>query len=102
MEDVDLRGVTVSEGTLREEDLIPAFLDLLSQLDADAYQRLRDEYAQVTLDLDNGCYEWSEDASFLLDELFNKLDALAPSGYYFGALDGDGACFGFYQVPEVP
>jgi hypothetical protein len=42
-----------------------------------------------------------EQESFLLEHLFNVMDAIAPEGCSFGASDSDGALFGFWQVEEA-
>lgn len=100
----DLLAGTVSSGTYRRQDLIPAFLDAL----AIAYPAA---YAQITVNGDGipayvadegDSSEWweSEDADNLLDELFEQLYAAAPEGMYFGAHPGDGADFGFWEVSD--
>lgn len=33
---------------------------------------------------------WNED-------IFNYLNEISPSGYYFGSSDGDGSCFGWFK-----
>jgi hypothetical protein len=41
--------------------------------------------------------DWNDElACQLLEELTDCLQELAPSGFYFGASEGDGACFGFW------
>jgi hypothetical protein len=42
----------------------------------------------------------SEDAQFLLESLFDELDAHAPEGYYFGAHPGDGSDYGYWANEE--
>lgn len=43
---------------------------------------------------------WLEQASDDTDELFDSLDAVSPDGCYFGALEGDGACYGFWPCED--
>lgn len=43
---------------------------------------------------------WLEQASDDTNELFGVLDAIAPKGCYFGALEGDGACYGFWPCED--
>lgn len=86
---------TISHGTLRSEDLIPTFLTALEDLDAPRAAALRTEYG---LDEDYREIDQisSEDAGWLMESLFDALDACAPAGYYFGAHPGDGSDFGFW------
>jgi hypothetical protein len=81
---------SVSSGTLVTEELVDAFLDALDYLNPDYAKELRsdyDNYAPDALD------------EFLHEKLFEALDECAPEGYYFGAHEGDGADFGFWEVP---
>jgi hypothetical protein len=79
---------TVIHGTLREEDLVPAFLDCLEELDKKAADELRANMPK---------YGTDEMAEFLNEELFNTLNLHAPDGHYFGAHPGDGSDFGFWE-----
>lgn len=97
---------TISHGTLRTQDLIPAFLDVLRIHNPEAYQQIMipdagfsalPSYAQE----DDSSDWWdSEDAGWLLESLFDALNELAPEGYYFGAHPGDGSDFGFWACEE--
>ena len=95
----------ISTGTLLTRDLILAFevaLSTLAKTDkiAAAYEAGRaltpfiPTYAREDRDS-----EWwdSEAAGWELEELFNMLCEVAPEGTYFGAHEGDGACFGFWD-----
>ncbi len=88
---------TVIHGTLRPEDLIPAFADelraLRGSLPLQIYRDLRAWEAHVE-DLDGDLEGW------LMDELFNALDEYAPEGYYFGAHMGDGSDFGYWRAED--
>jgi hypothetical protein len=94
---------TVSEGTLRSQDLAPKFLSVLEELMPEAYQQMQmpgagfqtfPEYA-----LEDSDSEWwdSEECQWAMDALFDALNACAPEGYYFGSHEGDGADFGFWE-----
>lgn len=83
---------SISSGTMRPEDLIPAFLSEIERLDAKRGAELRSTYSDV-IEADD--YD-SEDAAWLLDKLFDTLEELAPEGFYFGAHPGDGADYGFW------
>lgn len=90
---VALPGV-VSEGTLRSEDLIPAFLDVLKQIDRDAWA---EAVVHIPQWRDLGPDNYNQALSEYSMELQEKLDELAPEGYYFGCAVGDGACLGFFE-----
>ena len=82
----------VSEGTLRPEDLIPNFMDVLTLADRSSAEEISDHFNLDTED--------SDEQSELLEALFEALNAVAPKGCYFGAHEGDGACFGFWGIEE--
>ena len=91
---------SISEGTLRPQDLIPRFQEVLEEIDpvSESIQ----EYPIPSDALEDDEHSWwdSEDASDLLIEMEDRLDELAPPFCRFGSLDGDGACFGFWPVIE--
>jgi len=84
---------TVLSGTMRAEDLIPAFLNLADDLGLSVDTML--QYAT----LPEGYYE-SEDAMYDLAQLFEALDSIAPEGCYFGAHPGDGSDYGFWPCED--
>ena len=85
---------SVSTATMRNEDLIPCFLDVLKELDEKQYDEiLGDKDYYYVIELQN--YD-SEIAHSLLEELFNRLYESAPAGFYFGSHPGDGADYGFW------
>lgn len=90
----DLKGMVVSDGTMRSEDLIPKFLNVLKVYGKDVYDKYVGENPEV-LDL-SGMDD--ETMGWVVDELFDKLNEIAPEGYSFGSQDGDGACYGFWSV----
>jgi hypothetical protein len=97
-----MRTGSVITGTLRRQDLIPAFIDELAIVAPDAFLQLM---SGMFSPVPNYVYdegdesEWwdSDDAGYLLDSLFDELDQHAPDGYYFGSHPGDGADFGFFE-----
>lgn len=89
----DWIGTTLSEGTLRPEDLIPKFLNALTEIDPDAAVWFSAHYSWD--DEDN---EDDEVLSEALDKLYDLLNDVAPEGAYFGSHEGDGACFGFWDL----
>lgn len=96
---------TVIRATLRPQDLIPTFLEVI---------RDTPEYAQITMGLygdlkvitDAGADDYderweSEDVSYFLnEELWDVLNDYAPDGYYFGSIEGDGSDFGYWKIEE--
>lgn len=84
---------TVIHGTLREEDLFPAFFDVYVQLPGATPGR-----AVYYLK------EWATQDEYRFDvltELGDEISALAPEGLYFGANEGDGSDFGFWPEFEA-
>lgn len=95
---------TVSEGTMRSQDLAPKFLSVLEELDSEAYQQMQVPAvgfgAFPSYALEDSSSEWwdSEECTWAMEALFDALDWCAPEGYYFGAHEGDGADFGFWEA----
>jgi hypothetical protein len=100
---------TIIHGTLREQDLVPAFLSELEYRDPVAAERIqtgREAIIEVLCadrawdltELAQG-YFWDR-VAWLMDELYDALEAAAPEGCYFGAIEGDGSDFGFW--PHEP
>jgi hypothetical protein len=92
---------TVISATLRNEDLIPAFLDCLeNQENLKPHHKTLCEEIRERISF--GAYWESEDADIDLNEcLFDALNEYSPEGYYFGAHPGDGSDFGFWQSEET-
>lgn len=114
---------TVSHGTHRARDLVPAFLDAAStrlaeieqgaaweitgalpfdhtqrvQLVSEYHAQLGEfERAAKRLDIEDE----GEEVLGLVEALFDFLDALAAPGQYFGALEGDGSDFGYWPIDD--
>lgn len=100
-------AIIVSEGTLRLEDLVPAFIRALEERldEADAqghntahmrrYIREIEERIETIPD-----YYETDDANWDLAGLYDTLNDCAPEGMYFGAHEGDGALYGFWPIEE--
>jgi hypothetical protein len=84
-------GVTVSAGTMRPEDLIPIFMEILYNADESLVADLEEHFDTST----EADYDERHE---LLDTLFDRLNDVAPEGTVFGAHDGDGACYGFWPI----
>lgn len=91
-----LKDKVVSDGTLKPEDLIPKFLNALKH-DETAHSKFLKDFPEV-LEIQSWDDVDDETKSMLVDELTDALNGIAPDGYFFGASDGDGACFGFWKV----
>lgn len=104
-------GDVVSSGTLRTADLVPAFYGALVQANcAQGIVRFvsLSLAARVWLKADrDGAFDAEEHDGIgmdLVSQLMDALSELAPAGCYFGAHEGDGACFGFwvnYEDSEI-
>lgn len=92
----------VSTDTLRLEDLLPKYWQTAEQL-----AQLADRPALINpgtlADLeklvgeDSSESDWNDEtAAQVLEDLTDTLQDVAPVGFYFGASEGDGACFGFW------
>lgn len=93
-------GSYVDYASLRTQDLLPEFLNILNSINAPEYEQLMSSPfgpipAYAMEDQDS---EWwdSEDASFLMDELIDVLNNYVPEGHYFGAHEGNGSDFGVW------
>lgn len=91
-------GESVSHATMRCQDLIPAFMDVLR--DIPEYVQLMAVIPDYASDDKNSDWWNSEDATMLLESLFDTLDLYAPDGYYFGAHPGDGSDYGYWKQTE--
>lgn len=87
----------MSEGTIRNCDLVPKFHDFLVAHGQPVPFGIEPEAPG------NPDHSWweSEDSCKYLVQLFECLNDMAPEGYYFGSHMGDGACFGFWESEEI-
>jgi len=95
---------SISHGTMRECDLIPTFMAELTECDPKAAAQITDEYGQAFIDrcsdpngLDYSLTNEMDRQSWLMEALFDALDACSPEGHYFGAHPGDGADYGWWE-----
>lgn len=105
-------GYTVSKATLRTSDLIIAFLRFLRRHwkpKADKIVKsydLEDEFDLTVSDelQDVVMEKWVENnpevADYIMDELFDALNDIAPPGHVFGACEGNASDFGFWRYAE--
>ena len=95
----------ISERTLRPQDLIPAFLEVLEQVAPKVHLQLTLDYEDWFFKYEKTDCDWEDEffldeAEFLLSDLFEELNEAAPENYYFGSAEDDGACFGFFRVED--
>ena len=99
---------SISHGTLRTEDLLEAFADVLNSLDktnpliAEALDLIA--IGDKWNDHDEPTIDWTDDqeeSAFILvnESLPDALQELCPPFIYFGTLEGDGSDFGFW--PDI-
>lgn len=92
----------VSTDTLRTEDLLVRYWQTAEQLAqlADRPQLINPGTLASLERLageDSSEVDWDDQqACQLLEDLTETLQDVAPAGFYFGASEGDGACFGFW------
>lgn len=91
---------TVSHGTLRTEDLAPAFLSVLQELNLTRWSEISQEYADALAHLEQGLEPNPDDEQALMEALHDALNDAAPEGWFFGAHEGDGSDFGFFWWGE--
>jgi hypothetical protein len=102
---------TVISGTLRNEDLLNAFIDELETLVKHEQKTLRLKtplgiaygdwtsiIARKRLIFDARNSQDESIASEIVNELQDALNEYAPDGMYFGTLEGDGADFGWWNI----
>lgn len=98
---------TVIHGTLRPEDLVDAFSRELRLHDEDRAKQLEHDYADVYRILDSTSEELidhpevDEELFWLMDDLLDALNEIAPRGWYFGSLEGDASDFGWWLTDET-
>ncbi len=85
---------TISEGTLRSEDLILAFLHTYHNMDKPVVNEDLVQRANAVLSEDE---TEEHDKLALLEELMEAIESLLPDNCYVGTLEGDGACFGIWE-----
>lgn len=97
-------NMSLSEGSLRTQDLVVNFLAFIQAESPTLYTKVvcqaPDGFILWWLGADECEPDWdSEEMSLYLNEtLFDALDKLAPEGTSFGAHPGDGSDFGFWAI----
>lgn len=82
------RGETISEATLKEDDVFDALREFLPDSIIEDFDAA---WAAENFEM-TGYILW--------EQAFDHMNAIAPEGCYFGSHEGDGACFGFWEGDE--
>jgi hypothetical protein len=106
-----LRLGSISSGTLRTEDLLPAFLETAEALRLSAEDRrkvrgIRKEWDALQDEIENGAARDTEIEAMgedVLRDIEDILNAHCPDYCSFGAHEGDGSDFGVWPTDiEIP
>lgn len=88
---------SVISGTMRAEDLGPAFTKVLADYAPELLTNPEDPGVSLA------GVDWTgDDVGDLMEHLWDALDAIAPPGCYFGSHPGDGTDFGFWPIADLP
>jgi hypothetical protein len=94
----------VSCDTLRAEDLLPKFWSIAETLAVWRSEPIPADLLAPLAQLvgeDSSESDWSDDlADQTLADLFDLLQDWSPTGFGFGASEGDSACFGFWITED--
>lgn len=96
----ELMNSPVSEGTLILEDIVDKISLLVSSQeivdDSGSLDDYIDEfYEELSLDEQD-----QQNLDEIYQDICERLTDLAKDGYYFGGLEGDPACIGFWEIVE--
>lgn len=80
---VKLGGLEVSHATLRTEDLLEAFVEVVADENLGKAEKILKDVE-----------EYPEEC---VNDLFDLLDSQSPEGYFFGNLPGDASDFGWWS-----
>lgn len=96
---------TIIHATLRNQDLIPAFLDAISEYAPAEYEQIMATPFSMppAYAMEDEDSEWwdSEEAYEFCYDLMDILSTYSPPYAYFGAHPGDGSDFGFWPLEEA-
>lgn len=109
LEDHTFVGASIIHSTLRSEDLLPAFFELLKSFDPEKAEEIKKRFPDMEKALKaledgeiNISYFETEESTYLINEvLWNELNKFAPEGFYFGSNEGDLSDFGFWLTEDM-
>lgn len=95
----------VSEGTMRGEDLVPAYIAALDPLQLHRphrklLERMKKEVSRIGTDEQVTPSEEAWDR--LIEDAELLMASYTPPLSYFGSHEGDGACFGVWPITDNP
>lgn len=103
-------GIILSTDTLNVQHLLPAVYDMIVgyNLRTNIKKQIQEVFEGDEPTFSNQFYGKAtipeskhDEARQLFDEdVWDYMNDCAPAGYYFGCMDGDGACIGFFQCEE--
>jgi len=108
MKRVDFTG-TVSRATMREQDLLPAFMKVLEEYHPEGWYAVKTAFTvefdmiyREFLALQDNDPRWHSDALayILREDVWEAMQEIAPDGYYFGSHPGDGCDYGYWLAEE--
>ena len=94
-----IRPGVVVEGTLRTEDLLAPFAAEIDRLNL-TKNSVAEEARAWLEDTEYTGMSRAEMGSELIQDLMDQLNEIAPEYLHFGTLEGDGACFGWWEVED--
>lgn len=117
MKTVDFTG-TISWKTMQPRDLVPSFMDILSDYHKDEYNKILVDLNDLAKEMGFDSYDsvleltrenpftgptyefWqSEIMNYILNEdIWDAMNEIAPHGYHFGSSEGDGSDYGYWKV----
>ena len=97
---------TISEGTLKTEDIGNNLIWHMERLDLDTndlntLKKLKREFSEEIERLEESEEEYSEKLEYIFDETKEIADNYTPDYCYLGMHQGDGADFGVWPEPEL-
>ena len=101
---------SLSHGTMRNEDLIPSFMEFLKEHDPHEVEFVCKFFALQGWPHDDGVLVMSDPFDMVQEELAHELiahlwealDNIAPEGCCFCAHSGDGSDYGFWEMDDDP
>ena len=94
-------GSYVDYASLRNQDLIPAFIEILDELNDDIYvQTTLAEIGKIVVTYSDSSFWDSEVCIEVCNDLIERLNEFVPENHYFGAHPGNGSDFGVWEYDD--